>query len=564
MKKEILQGQFINEFKLKNFPKAICYNCRIYNISFPKNNLNMKMRPKLYSILVVDDEEIVRESLSSLLRYYGYYVSTAQNGLECLKTLSVHDFDLVILDIVMPYMSGIEVLKEIKKKYSDMEVIMITGFADKDKVVTAFRLNAYDFIEKPYETEEILNTINNCLRQLELKREIEKNRKELRESEERFRQIFEQNEDAIMIFEPKTFRIVDVNPVAENLFGYTREELTGNGLSLFIAQRDFFDIREIVSNVSDDKDFPTGYKTYMKRDGTKIIVTVQGKPVRLKNDTVIYCSFRDITEKVLIEEEARLIQAKLIHFNKMTSLGLLASGIAHEINNPNNFIMFNAPLVSEAWKDGIQILTEYYHEHGDFYIGGLPFSEMKEIIPKLISGITDGSRRIKNIVDNLKDFSRQEKVGINAEVDINKVINAAVLILNNQIKKYTENFVFDYQENLPTIKGNAQQLEQVIINLILNSLQALPGKSCGIWISTAFDRERSGHVTVKVRDEGIGMSMDVIDRVTEPFYTTKLNAGGTGLGLFISYSIINEHQGSLEFKSKTGEGTTAIVKLPAS
>jgi PAS domain S-box-containing protein len=522
----------------------------------------MKMRPYLHSILVVDDEEIIRESLSSLLRYYGYYVLTARNGSECLKTLNAQNFDLVILDIVMPYMNGIEVLKGIKEKYNDTEVIMITGFADKDKVVNAFRLNAYDFIEKPYETEEILNTINNCLKQLELKREIEKKRKELRESEERFRQIFEQNEDAIMIFEPKTFKIVDVNPAAENLFGYTRDELTEKGISLFIAQRDFFKIIEIISDVNDGKDFPTGHKTYMKRDGTKISVTIQGKPVRLKNEVVIYCSFRDITEKILIEDKERLIQAKLIHFNKMTSLGMLASGIAHEVNNPNNFIMFNAPLISEAWRDGIQILTKYYREHGDFHIGGLPFSEMKDIIPKLISGITDGSRRIKNIVDNLKDFSRKEKAGINGEVDINMVINAAVSILNNQIKKYTENFVLDYQENLPTVRGNAQQLEQVIINLILNSLQSLPGKNCGIWVTTAFDKENSGHVKVKVRDEGTGMSKDVLDRVTEPFFTTKLNTGGTGLGLFISYSIINDHHGFLEFESKGGDGTTAIVKLP--
>jgi hypothetical protein len=522
----------------------------------------MKKMPFEHSILVVDDEVAIRESLCGLLEYYGYYVATAGRGSECLQILSALRFDLVILDVVMPELNGIEVLQEIKKKYSDTEVIMITGYADKEKAIAAFRLNAYDFIEKPYKPEEILNTIRNCLKQSELRKEIESKSRELKESEERFRQIFEQNEDALMIFEPMTYKIIDANPSAENLFGYTKDEFLKNGLALFRKQGDFSNIKEIICDISEGKGFRSDQKAFIRKDGTGIVVTIQGKTIRLKDNDVVYCSFRDITEKIRMKEEARFVQTKLIHVNKMTSLGMLASGIAHEINNPNNLIMFNAPLISEAWQDSLQILTEYYRENGDFSVGGLLFSEMKELMPRLISGIGDGSLRIKNIVDNLKDFTRQEKAVMNGLVDLNKVIKTSVSILNNQIRKYTEKFVLACDKNLPPVKGSAQQLEQVIINLIMNSLQALPDKKCGIWVSTAFDNEELRYAVIKVRDEGAGMSREVLDRIMEPFFTTKLDTGGTGLGLSISCSIIKEHQGSLEFESRTGEGTTATIRLP--
>ncbi len=381
----------------------------------------------------------------------------------------------------------------------------------------------------------------------------------LQESEELFRQIFEQNEDALMLFKPGTCEIIDVNPAAEKLFGYKKEELIIHGPSVFVDPREFGKFEPPICGIESIKSFHIDQITNIRKDGVKIIVTARGKIIRLQNTNVVYCFFRDITEKIRMEEEARLMQAKLIQANKMTSLGTLVSGVAHEINNPNNLIMFNGQLIFDAWQDAIKILTGYYHENGDFSIGGLPFSEMREVAPKLLSGITDGSRRIKNIINNLRDFARQDKASLDGLVNINDVILASVSILNNQIKNYTEKFHYAPDENLPHVKGSAQQLEQVIINLIVNSLQALPDKECGIQIATSFNNE---HVIIQVRDEGIGMSEEVLKRIGEPFFTTKLDAGGTGLGLSISYSIITEHRGSLEFESESDKGTTATVRLP--
>jgi signal transduction histidine kinase len=282
----------------------------------------------------------------------------------------------------------------------------------------------------------------------------------------------------------------------------------------------------------------------------------------LQGVDIVFCSIRDITDRIHLEEEARDIQSKLIHTNKMTSLGLLVSGVAHEINNPNNYVMANSRLLANVWQDALKVLREYYRENGDFMVGGIPFSIANENSTQLFTGIIDGSSRINDIVSNLKDFARQDRSMAGGDVDINRIITSAVTILHHQLIKHTDRFHLDLQENLPSVKGSSQQLEQVVINLLMNACQALPDKRSGIWVTTGYD-ESSGQVNVTVRDEGLGMPATIHDRVLEPFFTTKLDSGGTGLGLSISQSIVKEHNGSLEFTSDPGTGTTFSVKIPA-
>jgi PAS domain S-box-containing protein len=184
----------------------------------------------LHKILVVDDVEMIRKSLSGLLEHAGYEVVTAGSGTECLQIMSSQHFDLVILDIVMPNMSGIDVLQRIKKKYKDTEIIVITGFADKEKAITTFRLGAYDFIEKPFESVEILNTIANCLDQLALKREIERKNRELRESEERYRLLAENVADVIWTMDIKSLRTTYVSSSVTGFRGYSVEEVMAQTL----------------------------------------------------------------------------------------------------------------------------------------------------------------------------------------------------------------------------------------------------------------------------------------------------------------------------------------------
>ncbi|KAF0218688.1 MAG: PAS domain-containing sensor histidine [Geobacteraceae bacterium] len=270
---------------------------------------------------------------------------------------------------------------------------------------------------------------------------------------------------------------------------------------------------------------------------------------------------RDITQRKRAEAEKKAIQAKLIQTNKMTSLGLLVSGLAHEVNNPNNNIMFTAHLLAKSWKDAEPILDRYYREEGDFRIGGHLFSQVRDTLPHHITGITENSRRIEGIIKNLKNFVRKGKADLNSPMDVNRTVSVAASILNNQIRKYTGHFKLCLTEGLPTTRGNPQQIEQVVINLIMNALQALPDKERAVRVSTSLD-SHGGFVIVEVHDEGCGMPREVRERIFEPFFSTKLESGGTGLGLAISNFIITEHKGLLEFDSEPGKGTTAVIKLP--
>ncbi|TAN44473.1 MAG: PAS domain S-box protein [Nitrospirae bacterium] len=270
----------------------------------------------------------------------------------------------------------------------------------------------------------------------------------------------------------------------------------------------------------------------------------------------------DIVERKLFEEEARRSQTKLIHANKMSSLGILVSSVAHEVNNPNNFIMFNSSLIESAWKDMEKILDRRFHEEGAFNISGLPYEEMRDAMPKLITGIKDGSYRIKNMVDRLREFSRQSGKTLDDRVNIAVAVENTSVIISNQIRKYTDCFNIELEQDLPVIKGSIQQIEQVLINLVLNSLHALPDRKAAITVRAKPSPDRTS-VIIEVEDEGAGIGPDVLKRLTEPFFSTKLDEGGTGLGLSISEAIVHDHKGELRFESVLGKGTKAYITLPA-
>lgn len=383
----------------------------------------------------------------------------------------------------------------------------------------------------------------------------------LRESEERFRQLFEQNEEPIILFKAGTNEIVDANMAAAGLFGFSREELIGGGPDLFMEPGSRDSVEFQAGSISEKTSLALDRVMMRRRDGERIIVSVRGKSIKLREGKVSFCTFRDITQRIRLEEEAKVRQAQLIHVNRMATLGTIVSGVAHEINNPNNLIMFNAPMVSAAWRDAVPVLEEYSSTNGDFALGGLPFSEMKEIVPKLIGGVSDASTRIKQIVNNLKDFARQGKTRNDDLLDVNEAVRTAVAILNHEILRGTSRFRVEPLDKPLLVRGDSQQIEQVVINLVTNSLHALPNNSCALRVSTS--RSADGSMAeVRVEDEGLGMPAEVLTRVTEPFFSTKLDSGGLGLGLFICQSIISDHGGSLSFDSSPGKGTTACVALP--
>jgi len=256
-------------------------------------------------------------------------------------------------------------------------------------------------------------------------------------------------------------------------------------------------------------------------------------------------------------EQRMQMEKDLVQADKMISLGTLVSGVAHEINNPNNFIMLNAPLLNEVWQSIFPVLEEKYKEHGDFSVAGLPYSEMKTEVPHLLHGIEEGSRRIQRIISDLKEYSRKDRGIMEDSVSINEVVLQSLKLVDPMIKKTTRRFSVEYGQDLPLIKGNNQKLGQVVINLIQNACQALADCEKGIWITTDFD-EPTGDIVIRVKDEGPGIPEDVLAHIMDPFFTTKRDMGGTGLGLAVSSNIIKEHNGKIQVSSWPGQSVFEV------
>jgi signal transduction histidine kinase len=270
---------------------------------------------------------------------------------------------------------------------------------------------------------------------------------------------------------------------------------------------------------------------------------------------------QEVAQKNLALDELRHHQDRLVQADKMASLGILVAGVAHEINNPNSLILLNVPTIREAQQDAETILEGYFREHGDFMYGGIPYSRMRDKLPQLLTEMQEGAKRIRRIVDDLKDFARIDQGHTRELFDLNEVLKTALRLVDATIRSATTRCEVSYADNLPKVLGTPQRVEQVIINLILNACQSLPSKDCGISLVTVCD-DQAGTVSLQVRDEGIGIPLEHLSHLSDPFFTTKRENGGTGLGLSVSTTIIQDHGGRLEFSSQTGEGTTVTLTLP--
>lgn len=270
---------------------------------------------------------------------------------------------------------------------------------------------------------------------------------------------------------------------------------------------------------------------------------------------------REIAERRHAEEELLLNQEQLLQADKMAALGILVSGVAHEINNPTGLILLEVPTIKRFHADAAKVLELYYRANGDFSCGGLPYSRMREEIPRSLEKLQDAGKRIKRIVDDLKDFARQGDSACNEIVDLNSVAQASVRLVEPTIRKATTCFTAEYGPHLPPVRGNSQRIEQVLVNLILNACQALPDPSRCIQLATSHDPD-SRTVSFRLRDEGSGISPEHLARLTDPFFTTKRDIGGTGLGLSVSAGIVKEHGGTLEFDSTPGVETIVTMTLP--
>jgi PAS domain S-box-containing protein len=386
----------------------------------------------------------------------------------------------------------------------------------------------------------------------------------LRESEEKYRTILNSIQEGYYEVDLRG-NMMFCNDSLCGIIGYSRDELIGMNNRQYMPREAFQRVYETFLRV-----YKTGEATkafdweVISKDGAKKIVEASVTLIRDKKSapTGFRGVVRDITDRKKAEEQARVHQQQLMQASKMAALGVLVSGVAHEINNPNNFIMLNTPILREAWERALPVLDGYYKENGDFLMSGMMYSEMREQMPKLLSGVAQGAERIKQIVANLKSYVRGDGGDLSPAVDLNAVIRSSLSLISNVIKNATDHFKVNYEADLPLVRGSFQRLEQVIINLIQNACQALTDRKKGLFVTTGRAAGGAG-VVVTIHDEGSGIRPEDLPRIREPLFTTRQDAGGIGLGLSISSKIIEEHRGSLRFVSEPGKGTTVTITLPA-
>ena len=387
--------------------------------------------------------------------------------------------------------------------------------------------------------------------------------RELRASEERFHQLANSIHEVFWLMSLEGDEFFYLSPGYDEIWGRSRVDLMAEPMS-WVDSIYPDDIEQVIANFERQKlGELVEYDFRMVRpDGEIRWIHARAFPVNDDNGVPYRVAgfALDITERKQTEELTAQQQRQLILADKMASLGVMTAGVAHEINNPNGFILQNGQVLEKYWLAVMPILDRYYQENGDFMCAGEPYTKLKTEIKDMTLAMISGARRIQEIVDALSDFSQSGDEELKQSVDCNEVINAAMVIIRNLIKSASNNFSLDLESGLPMIQGNAQQIEQVFINLITNACHALPDPSKKISVST---RKRSNDVLIEVCDEGEGIPPENLERIMDAFFTTKRDAGGNGLGLSISYTIVKNHGGELTFSSELGRGTTATVKLPA-
>jgi two-component system NtrC family sensor kinase len=270
---------------------------------------------------------------------------------------------------------------------------------------------------------------------------------------------------------------------------------------------------------------------------------------------------RKVQELEKANQELIDTQARLVHSAKMISLGQLVAGVAHELNNPIGFIYSNMTHLRDYSEKLIRFAetAEKEPEKIKSLKKELEVDYIKQDLPKLIFSCEDGARRTRDIVIGLRNFSRLEEAKLK-EIDIHQAVDDTLNLLTGEIKNRIQ--IIKKYKKLPLVTCYASHINQVFMNLLSNAAQAIEGNG-NIWISTnTSTKNGEDFVEISFQDSGKGMSSEVMDKIFDPFFSTKGVGQGTGLGLSISYGIVQKHGGEIQVKSQPGIGTEFIVHMP--
>ncbi len=272
--------------------------------------------------------------------------------------------------------------------------------------------------------------------------------------------------------------------------------------------------------------------------------------------------WQNVTEEKRIRQENELRLQQMIQTHKLTALGEVVAGVAHEINNPISFISYNIPMLEEIWDSVEVVMADNVDRHPAWENRGMSREDISRNMRDIIHAFKMATNRISRVISGLKEFSRSDEAISRSPIAVNDIIQGALVIVGAQLRKTVSTIDVTIDPDLPRIYGHFQRLEQVMTNLLINAHQAvIPGQKGKVAINARFI-EWMEAVVIEVEDNGRGMTREILDHLFHPFFTTRRDSGGTGLGLSISYGIMKEHGGVIGVLTQAGVGTRFTLFLP--
>lgn len=492
------------------------------------------------SLLLIEDNDgdadLFREYLIDY-PYRQFHITRATSLGQALAMLATGPSDLIVSDLVLPDSSGISTIARIHDAAPRIPLVVLSGIADDQLGQRAIQAGAQDFLHK--------NALDSTSLARSLRYALERGR-----LQSQFRSLVENNADAIVVVNRQgTVRYI--NKAAETFYGRDKEGLVGQRFGFVIAGDAMTEI-EVRS--------PAGEK----RSGE-----MRAALIDWEGESAWLASIRDVTDRKRAEE----LQRRLVHADRLASIGQLASGVAHEINNPATFIHGNTEIMQEDMGVLREALSELRstcvaggaasacceHEAFDEISGRYGLESVLEEMETMLVHNRIGIERISKIVKALGSFSRIERDEIEP-VDLNEIIDGACSMTFNEIRHRAA--LQRDSSPLPLIMGDRGKLAQVFTNLLINAAHAIePGaaEQNRIRVTTSITRSE---VIATIEDTGCGISQENLDRIFKPFFTTKPRGQGTGLGLPLSADIVEKHDGQLRVTSTVGKGTRFEVALP--
>jgi PAS domain S-box-containing protein len=357
---------------------------------------------------------------------------------EMAVALADNSWDLFLFDCHMPHFSAQSALKIYNTHGLDVPFILVSGAIGAEEAISLLKAGAKDFVHKD-NLSRLLPTIERCFMEADEYKKRKEAEEALRNSEEQFRSISESASDAIIATDENGLVTV-WNHGAQVSFGYTKQEIIGQPVACLVPEEDW-DALKIELHRCMEMDNQKSNSCVKELHGLK--KSGESFPVEVSLSTWIAQGLprfsaivRDITQRRQVDENRVMLQQQSIRSGQLATIGVLAAGVAHEVNNPNNSIQFNTAMLHDVWWDAVPFLERARREEGDFLLAGVPISDVLDTIPRLFDGIKKSSLRIQNTIQNLKHLSRQDKGVLDQEVNLSTLIADSISILQSQIKKY--------------------------------------------------------------------------------------------------------------------------------